>query len=84
MELCMNESSATIARTWGITRAQHAHKRTKTSQEGVQMLQVVPETTVEAVEDQYLSEFTFVNVQEKSDDFLFRQSDTRYDIIPSS
>jgi hypothetical protein len=48
------------------------------------MLQVVPETTVEAIEDQYLSEFTFLNVQEKSDDFLFHQSDTRYNIIPSS
>jgi hypothetical protein len=82
MEPCTNESSATIARIWGITRA-HAHKRTKTKKEGVQMLQVVPETTVEAVEDQYLNEFTFLNVQEKSDRFLFHQSKTRYDIIPS-
>jgi hypothetical protein len=52
-------------------------------QQGVQLLQVVQDSILTAVEDPYVSEFTFLQVEEVPDDFTFHQSNTCYKIIPN-
>jgi hypothetical protein len=55
-------------------------------QGGVQMLQVAPDTPVETADEPYRSEFTFLNLQEQTEEnnFLFHQKDERYSIIPDT
>jgi hypothetical protein len=55
-------------------------------QGGVQLLQATHETTNDHEEDEgeYISEFTFLNVQHPSRQFSFQQTDVRFDIIPST
>jgi hypothetical protein len=53
-------------------------------QVGVQLLQMSHGTTTDDVEEVYFSEFSFLNIKAKPDDFNFHQSDTSCDIIPNS
>jgi hypothetical protein len=53
-------------------------------QVGVQLLQMSHGTTTDDSEEEYISEFSFLNVGDKTDDFNFHQSDTSCDIIPNS
>jgi hypothetical protein len=50
------------------------------------MFQVAPEDPVETTDESYHSEFTFLNLQEQTEEnnFLFHQKDERYSIIPDT
>jgi hypothetical protein len=52
-------------------------------QVGVQLLQISHGTATDDNEEAYLSEFSFLNIEAKTDDFNFHQSDTSCDIIPN-
>jgi hypothetical protein len=53
-------------------------------QQGVQLLQVAQDSDLTTVDKTYVSEFTFLQVEEVPGDFSFYQSNTRYEIIPST
>jgi hypothetical protein len=53
-------------------------------QQGVQLLQVAQDSSPSTMDETYVSEFTFLQVGKMPGDFSFHQSDTRYEIIPST